>query len=141
MRLLRVSHVALIGALCVAGAGTLAPRNRSNLEGHHSSLKTTITLADGTVRAVTLDGVGCPESMCSKVKAREQTNSIWLDGLASVRGISHTAGPVMATFKFKDGTERQAAIIAVNRVLYVRSHFGLTENLDLGNVSKIDFDR
>jgi hypothetical protein len=79
--------------------------------------------------------------MCSKVKAREQTNSIWLDGLASVRGISHTAGPVMATFKFKDGTERQAAIIAVNRVLYVRSHFGLTENLDLGNVSKIDFDR
>jgi hypothetical protein len=69
-----------------------------------------------------------------------QANSIWLDGLKSVRGISHTPGPVMATFTFKDGTERQASIIAANRVLYVRKYFGLTEKLDLGNVSKIDFD-
>jgi hypothetical protein len=134
--------MALIGVLCVAGAGaaTIAPRSLSNLEGHHSSLKATLTMADGTVRAVKLEGVGCPQGMCSRVKAREQANSIWLDGLQSVSGISHAAGPVNATFKFKNGTERQASIIAVNRVLYVRRPLGFTEKIDLASVSKIDFE-
>jgi hypothetical protein len=142
MKLLLVSRMAMIGVLCIAGAGaaSIAPRSLSNLEGHHSSLRATLTMADGTVHAVKLEGVGCPQGMCSRVKAREQANSIWLDGLASVNGISHTAGPVTATFKFKNGTERQASIIAVNRVLYVQRPLGLTEKIDLGTVSKIDFE-
>ena len=142
MKLLPVSRMALIGVLCVAGAGaaSIAPRSLSNLEGHHSSLRATLTMADGTVRAITLEGVGCPQDMCSRVKAREEANSIWLDGLAAVRGISQTAGPVTATFKFKDGRERQASIIAANRVLYVQRSFGFTEKIDLASVSKIDFE-
>jgi len=143
MKLLPLSRMALIGVLCVAGSGaaSIAPRSLSNLEGHHSSLKATLTMADGTVRAVKLEGVGCPQGMCSRVKAREgHANSIWLDGLESVSGISHTGGPVTATFKFKNGTERQASIIAVNRVLYVQRPLGLTEKIDLGSVSKIDFE-
>ena len=119
----------MIGVVCVAGAGaaSIAPRSLSNLEEHHSSLKATLTMSDGTVRAVNLEGVGCPQSMCSRVKAREQANNIWLDGLATVSGISHTAGPVSATFKFKNGTERHASIIAANRVLYVQRLSGFTE--------------
>ena len=90
MRLLPVSRMALIGALCVAGAGaaSIVPRSLSNLEGHHSSLRAILTMADGAVRAVKLEGAGCPQGMCSSVKAREQANSIWLDGLESVSGIS-----------------------------------------------------
>jgi len=142
MKLLPVTRMALIGVLCVVGAGaaSIAPRGLSNLEGHRSSLKATLTMADGTVRTVTLEGVGCPQGMCSRVKAREQANSIWLDGLASVRGISHTPGPIAATFNLKDGTKRQGSIIAVNRVLYVQRPLGFTEKIDLGSVSKIDFE-
>jgi len=142
MKLLPVSRMALIGVLCVLGAGaaSIAPQNLSNLEGHHSSLKANLTMSDGTVRAIKLEGVGCPQDMCSRVKAREQANSIWLDGLASVREISHTAGPVTAMFKFKDGTERQASIITANRVLYVQRSFGFTEKIDLASVSEIDFE-
>jgi hypothetical protein len=143
MKLLPMSRVALIGALCIgaAGAASIAPRSLNNLEGHHSSLQATLTMADGTVRAVTLAGVGCPQDMCSRVRAKDvKAGSVWLDGLTSVWGISHTAGPVTATFKFKDGTERHTSIIAANRVLYVQRHFGLTEKLDLGSVRKIDFE-
>lgn len=142
MKLLPLSRLTLSGVLCVAGTGaaSIAPRSLSDLEGHHSSLRATLTMADGTVRAVTLEGVGCPESMCSRVKAREQDKSIWLDGVASISEISHTAGPVTATFTFKNGTERQASIIAVNRVLYVQRPLGFTERVDLGSVRKVDFE-
>lgn len=138
----RLLRMALIGVLCLAGAGvaSIMPHSLSDVEGHHSSLKAMLTMTDGTVRARTLEGVGCNQSMCSRVKAREQANGIWLDGLASVSHISPTAGPVTATFKFKDGTERRASIIAANRVLYVRHYFGPAEQLDLGSVSRIDFE-
>lgn len=135
------ARLVAIAIVCVAaGAANIAPRSLTNLEGHHSSLRATLTMTDGTTRAVNLEGVGCPESMCSRVKARELANSIWLDGLASVSGISQTAGPVTATFKFKNGTERQASIVATNRVLYVQRPLGFTEKIDLGSVSKIDFE-
>jgi hypothetical protein len=144
MKMLSIgTRVAVIGVLCIAGgagAASIVPRNLTNLEGHQSSLKAKLTLSDGSVRSVTLEGVGCPLGMCSRVKAREQANSIWLDGLASIREISKTAGPLTATFKFRNGTERQASIIAVNRVLYVQDHFGHIEKLDLGSLSKIDFE-
>ncbi|HYL38562.1 MAG TPA: hypothetical protein VEV17_21780 [Bryobacteraceae bacterium] len=135
------TKVAVIGVLCVAGGAGAVSITPRNLEGHRSSLKAKLTLSDGTVRAVTLEGVGCPMGMCSRVKARESKNeSLWLDALASIRGISPNAGAVTATFKFRDGTERRAAIMAANRVLFLQGHFGLTEKLDLGSVSKIDFE-
>jgi hypothetical protein len=142
MKLLSMSRLAIIALLCVAvtRAVSIAPRNLNNFEGHRSSFKATLMMADGTVREVTLEGVGCPQGICSRVKAREQVNSIWLDGLASVREISQTAGDVTAKFKFKDGTQRHASIIAINRVLYVHRPFGFTEKIDLGSVSSIDFE-
>jgi hypothetical protein len=68
-------------------------------------------------------------------------DSVWLDGLASVRAISHdTNGSVKAVFAFKNGMERHASVVQVNRVLYVNGRFGRTEKLDLGSLTRIDFE-
>ena len=79
--------------------------------------------------------------MCSRVRATDvKTESVWLDGLASVRDISHeTEGPIRALFTFKDGSERHTSIVAGNRVLYVQGQFGRTEKLDLARLTRIDF--
>jgi hypothetical protein len=135
-------RIAAIGVVCLVGGAGVASIPEVDNEGHRSSLRATVTMADGTARTVTLRGVGCPSSMCSRVRARDmKADNVWLDGLASVREISHDAdGPVKATFKFRNGAERQASIVAMNRVLYVAGRFGLAEKLDLGSVSKIDFE-
>ena len=94
-------------------------------------------------RAVTLEGVGCDASMCSRVAIRgTKTDSIWLDGLAAVTGIAagDSAGPVKAIFHFRNGAEREAYITAGNRVLYIRGRFGIAEKLDLGGIGRIDFE-
>lgn len=143
MKLLSLgTRIAAIGVVCFVGSAGVASIPEVDYEGHRSSLRATVIMADGTARAVTLRGVGCPTSMCSRVRARDtHTDSLWLDGLASVREISQDAdGPVKATFKFRDGAERQASIVQTNRVLYVAGRFGFTEKLDLGSVSKIDFE-
>jgi len=80
--------------------------------------------------------------MCSRVRAKDiNANDLWLDGVASVCDISHNpAGPVTASFKFKDGEEHQASIVALNRVLYVKGQFGFSKKLDPAAVTKIDFE-
>ena len=111
-------------------------------EGHRSSLRARVTMVDGTSRAITIQGVGCTELICSRVRATaSMDDSVWLDGLASVRAISHdTTGPVKAVFTFKNGTKRQASIVQGNRVLYVDGRFGRTEKLDLGSATRVDFE-
>ena len=136
-----VSRVAAIGVVClVAGTGfASAPHNDPH---HRSSLRARVTMADGTDRRVTLQGVGCTESMCSRVRARDtKADDVWLDGLASIRPVSHDAtGPIAAVFTFKDGTERRASIIEWHRVLYVEGSFGLTSKLDLARLARVDFE-
>ena len=113
------------------------------LEGRRSSLKSTITLADGTIRSVTLQGVGCRSGMCSRVRARStNAESMWLDGLVSVSTISSgdASGPVETILRFKDGAERHASIVSGNRVLYLQRYLGFTEKLDLGSLRRIDFE-
>ena len=68
-------------------------------------------------------------------------DSVWLDGLVSIREISHQAdGAVRGVFTLKNGAEREASIGPLNRVLYIDGRFGRTEKLDLGRVTKIDFE-
>jgi hypothetical protein len=144
MKLLSLgTRIAAIRVVCLVGsAGVTSIPDVNYEEGRKSSLRATVIMADGTARTITLRGVGCPTSMCSRVRASDiQSDSLWLDGLASVREISHDAdGPVKVTFRFKDGAERQASIVEANRVLYVAGRLGLTEKLDLGSVSKINFE-
>jgi hypothetical protein len=128
-----------IGIAVACGIGS-ASYTVGDLESHSSSLRARLTMADGSVRPVTLEGVGCPRGMCSRVKAREFDKVIWLDGLSSIKNISHTAGAVAVTLVYKDGTERHAAVVVSNRVLYLRRSLGQVERLDMGSVDQIDFD-
>jgi hypothetical protein len=138
LMLFRVAAIAAVVLVGVVGLPTTAPFDH---EGHESSLRAKITMTDGTCHAVTLQGVGCRESMCSRVRVRgTKTESVWLDGLASVREISQNPeGPVHAVLTFKDGSSREISINALNRVLYVGSLFW-TRQLDLTGVSQIDFE-
>ena len=140
-------RAAVIATVVLAGsAGVFTPwlplPTVDAAEGHRSSLRATVTMADGTVRPVTLQGVGCREALCSRVRAAETTaGSVWLDGLAAIREISHEPeGPVTAVITLKNGVERRASIIQWNRVFYVEGRFGRTERLDLGSVNAIAFD-
>ena len=135
-------RLSVITGLCFAAFGVASVEPRG-LEGHRSSLKANVTMQDGSIRSVTLQGVGCASSMCSRVRARStEADKVWLDGLASVSAISSqdATGPVSATFTFKDGSERQVSILGDNRVLYVQQHFGVTEKLDIGRLNKINFE-
>jgi hypothetical protein len=141
------SRIAAIAVVCLVGStGVASPwwplPAVDNREGHRSSLRARVTMADGTARTITLQGVGCTEGICSRVRARDlKAENVWLDGLASIRAISDEAnGPVRAVLSFKNGTERQASIMTGNRVLYIDGRFGRTEKLDLGRVAKIDFE-
>ena len=143
-RIAAIAIVCLIGSTGVAS--TIAPfvplPAVHDSDGHRSSLRARVMMADGTTRTITVQGVGCTESLCSRVRARDiKADSVWLDGLASVHEISHNAdGPIQALFTFKDGSERRTSIIAWNRVLYVEGRFGRTEKLDLAKLTKMDFE-
>jgi hypothetical protein len=133
-------QAALIGIslTCGIAVASLAPKGQA---GHATSLRAVITTADGNAQRVTLEGVGCPTGVCSRVKAKDVSlDTIWLDGLAEVSSISHAPGPVTATFRFKDGSQREVSIITTNRVLYVKRASGRMEQLDLGALAKIQFE-
>jgi hypothetical protein len=133
------SAIVVVGVVSVVGTfGSATPHDDVR---HRSSLRATVTSVDGTARTVTLEGVGCSISMCSRVRAKDTNkDNVWLDGLSSVRQISNDGhGPVQAIFRFKDGAERQASIVEGNRILYIRDGFRATEKLDLASVTRIDF--
>lgn len=109
--------------------------------GHRSSLPIRVTMLNGIERTVTLEGVGCPVSMCSRVRVRNtKANNVWLDGVASVSGIQNGGlGTVKAIFNFKSGEQDQESVVSGNRVLYVKDGLGRREKLDLADVSQILF--
>ena len=140
-RLVQITGIAaavLAGGTAFGGVRNVAP---ADLQGHRSSLRATVTLADGGARTVTLEGIGCTVAMCSRVRVVDtNAGTVWLDGLASVHDISREADGVTAVFTFRNGSERRASIRAGNRVLYLARHFGLTEQLDLTGVKRIEFE-
>jgi hypothetical protein len=134
---LRIGAVAII---CLVAMGSLRSMTPRTVEGHRSALQARITTVDGTQGTITLQGVGCTESMCSRVVVGcVKTDSLWLDSLTSISDISpNRDGSVKAVFTFKSGAESAASVLANNRVLYVSGLFR-TEKLDLGTLSRIDF--
>lgn len=98
-------------------------------------------MTDGTARSITVKGVGCNESMCSRVAIENsKLERLWLDDLTSIREISHSpAGPVTARLRFEDGAERNVSIVSGNRVLYIEGRAGATEKLDIASLTRLDF--
>lgn len=131
--------VTVFGAVGGAWTGS-APLVGEERE-HRSPLTAKLTLLSGATRAVTLEGVGCSSSMCSRVSvngtlARESVVSrTWLDSIAMIRDV--TRGD--ALFVFKDGSERRLSVVPLNRVLYLKNQWGGREKLDLARVKSLEF--
>ena len=131
---------AAIAAVCLLSSVSIAkPHDDST---HRAAQPIILTLLDGSHRTAILRGVGCTEAMCSRVRAQDdRADSIWLDGLASVRQIAGEAsGALHVVLGFKDGTERAASIRETNRILYLTDSRGRSRTVDLGNLAQLDFD-
>jgi hypothetical protein len=113
----------------------------ARVDGHSSSLMAKITLPGGTTRDVTLEGVGCPVAMCSRVLIRSNSPgdgnapgfglaSFWIDTIASIRETTSDG----ALFVMKDGSQRRLAFVRDFSVLYVVDPSGRAGKLDLAKV-------
>lgn len=104
-------------------------------------LVATIRLANGSSRTVSLEGVGCSETLCSRVAVRSRIDGdahvqrTRLDSLAAIRDITKDG----ARFVFKDGTERRHSVVADNRVLYVVNQHGGETRIDLARIASVEF--
>ena len=138
--LFRTTRLAAIGTLCLIATVSFARPH--NDPAHRSALPMTLTLTDGAQQTAILQGVGCKESMCSRVRAQEWTwDNFWLDELASIRQISgQQNGPLQVVLGFKNGSERSATVIETNRILYVSDRNGRSRTVDLGSLTQVDFN-
>ena len=111
----------------------------SKAEGHRSGLTAKVISADGASRTIRLEGVGCSESMCSRVFIRSKSASgaplqTWLDSIARITDITGNEAMVV----MKDGTERRLGLIPDFRVLYVSNSNGRAERLDLSKIKSLE---
>jgi hypothetical protein len=106
---------------------------------HLSGFVAKITMLDGTARTVKLEGVGCPQGICSRtaIKAKNENSLVktWFDSLAQIKDTT----PTDALFVLKDGTSRRMSLIYDFRVLYLANRLGGTDKLDLAKVKAVDF--
>jgi len=140
MRLLKMDciAVALVCQITLTSAGSTQLPGAG--EGHHSGLLATVTAADGTIRTVKLEGVGCSASMCSRslIKIKNERNSVesvWLDRISEIRETTDTN----ALFLMRDGAQRRLSLVTDFRVLYLGSGPGSPAKLDLGKVRSLQF--
>ena len=137
MKILRVVCVSM--SLLIPAFRSTGASLPSHVNGHRSGLAARVVLADGTSRTVKLQGVGCTESMCSRVFIRNKGESgaplqTWLDSVASIKDTTERD----ALFVMKDGTERRMVFVTDFRVLYVSDPDGRTEKLDLTTIRSLE---
>jgi hypothetical protein len=102
-----------------------------------------ITPLNGPSRVETLDGVGCSETICSRVFVRTfvedeegpVARDIPLDTVAAIepRGGGH------ARVRFINGTVQRLVVPAGWRVLYLLDDAGRTKKVDLSGLHSIEF--
>ncbi|HXP87151.1 MAG TPA: hypothetical protein VN841_20640 [Bryobacteraceae bacterium] len=112
----------------------------AKVDGHGSNLMAKITLPGGTSRSVTLQGVGCPAAMCSRVAikgdaAGHEEESVWIDTIAAIRDTTEHS----ALFVMRDGSERRWSLLHDFRVLYFVDRSGRPERVDLAHVGSVEF--
>jgi hypothetical protein len=133
----RLVILGVVGIGFLASAGLTSPPPGSLAERAHSSpVMAKITWPNGYSRTLSFEGVGCADSMCSRVRIQSMVqNSLaventWLDSVASITAITGED----ALFTFKDGTARRLQIVAGNRFLYFAE--GKTE---MGKFESVEF--
>jgi hypothetical protein len=99
-------------------------------------------LQDGSSKVARLDGVGCDESICSRIAVNSRAvgnvivNRTRFDSIAAIREISNDS----AVFVLKDGSTHRVSVIPDNRVLYVIASDGHTQKIGLRQVKSIQFN-
>jgi len=99
-----------------------------------------ITLPDGTIRNVTLEGVGCSVSICSRVVIKGKTRGHeWVSfPLSSIATIKDTAlGEALLVMK--DSTEQRISLVTDFRVAYVADLSHGAKKVDLTRIQSLDF--
>lgn len=133
--------IALMGpALYSASRGTDV--DQAFAKGHLTGLTAQLTLRDGNVQPVKLEGVGCPQAICSRTAIHGKVGAepdvrAWLDNLAAIRDITATD----ALFVMKDGTSRRMSLLYDFRVLYLANYLGGPEKIDLQKLRSVEFAR
>ncbi len=142
----RIGSVAacLLAAVPLAMTGANRPSrvlnaDQPSTQEHSPGSGARITMRDGATRTVQLDGVGCPQGICSRtaIKAQDKDSVVqtWFDSLTQIKDIT----PTDALFVLKDGTSRRMSLIYDFRVLYLANRLGGTEKLDLAAVKTVEF--
>ena len=109
-----------------------------------SSSRVRLTLRTGQSREATLDGVGCSQTICSRIAIRARSER-GHDGESLVRfGDIRTvrlSGAGHATVEGIDGSRKQFVIPVENRVLYLIEPGHASARLDVGELLVIEFLR
>lgn len=119
-----------------------AERGASSEHGEHAAQLIRLNLRDGSSQIVTLDGVGCDETICSRVAVNARslgnviTNRTRFADIAAIRDISEAT----STFVFKDGTTQRLSVVPDNRVLYVFDANHRAQKISLQRLACVEFD-
>ena len=101
-----------------------------------------LNVRGGSSQVVTLDGVGCDETICSRVAVNARSlgnviaNRTRFADIAAIRDISEAA----ATFVLRDGTKRRLSVVPDNRVLYVFDANHRAQKIGLQRLMSVEFD-
>lgn len=133
--------------MVLMGAGVLAPVTMSigganrvaQAEEPASILKARLTLLNGASRLVTLEGVGCTRSICSRThiegNAAHEPSAIAFSAIGTIQNIT----PNSALFVLKDGARQSMSLVKDFRVIYVLDESGRSQRLDLAEVKSLEF--
>jgi hypothetical protein len=97
---------------------------------------------DGSSQVVTLNGVGCDETICSRVAVNARSlgnviaNRTRFADIAAIRDISEAA----ATFVLRDGTKHRLSVVPDNRVLYVFDANHREQKISLQRLTSVEFN-
>jgi hypothetical protein len=99
-----------------------APRDESTARGMRQAR---LEWRDGSTMIVSLEGIGCSQSMCSR-----------LTHVAAIRDICEES----ALFVFRNGTERRVMLDRDNRVLYATASGGAMWKIELLHLRSVELD-
>jgi hypothetical protein len=134
------TFVVLLATVWTGRVGALSGSDERTA-GHQSHIVAHVTTEGETERSITIEGVGCWESLCSRVAVRGKAagnshiTTTWLDTIAVIRDITGDDAAVV----LRNGTVQRLAIIHDNRVIYFLDQYGRAGKLDLVGVKSIEF--
>jgi hypothetical protein len=146
--IIRTSSLAVVllvaGTFASQGAtGFLTSKeDNASAQEHLSGLMARITLPNGTTDTVRLDGIGCTESICSRVliKAKTAKNALVemsFDSIVAIRDVREDG----ALFVLKDHSEQRLSLVPDFRVLYLAKEGTRKEKLDLATIKSFEILR